>query len=100
MIFTPSKAQTAQKDLTSALICYLSVFWAEGNFWCSPYPYYYESLRIGGLVFAVALFLMGIFLIVSKCFTAFSTQQISESVNDLCAASCSSWRRLSTVLLI
>lgn len=30
----------------------------------------YESLRIGGLVFAVVLFLMGIALIVSKCLTA------------------------------
>lgn len=28
----------------------------------------YESLRIGGLVFAVVLFLLGIALIVSKCF--------------------------------
>lgn len=27
----------------------------------------YESLRIGGLVFAVVLFILGIALIVSKC---------------------------------
>uniref|UniRef100_A0A3Q3VXB2 FXYD domain-containing ion transport regulator n=1 Tax=Mola mola TaxID=94237 RepID=A0A3Q3VXB2_MOLML len=32
----------------------------------------YESLRIGGLVFAVVLFLMGIALIVSKYLTTFS----------------------------
>ncbi|XP_015232391.1 FXYD domain-containing ion transport regulator 6-like isoform X3 [Cyprinodon tularosa] len=32
----------------------------------SPFHYDYESLRIGGLVFAVALFLLGIFLIVSR----------------------------------
>lgn len=35
----------------------------------------YESLRIGGLVFAVVLFLMGIALIVSKCFTALNSVQ-------------------------
>uniref|UniRef100_A0A8C2HY75 FXYD domain-containing ion transport regulator n=1 Tax=Cyprinus carpio TaxID=7962 RepID=A0A8C2HY75_CYPCA len=29
----------------------------------------YESLRIGGMIFAVILFLMGIFLIVSECRT-------------------------------
>ncbi|XP_026107739.1 phospholemman-like isoform X2 [Carassius auratus] len=34
----------------------------------SPFHYDYESLRIGGLIFAVILFLMGIFLIISqKC---------------------------------
>lgn len=32
----------------------------------SAFHYDYESLRIGGLVFAVALFLIGIFLIVSR----------------------------------
>ncbi|WP_348240772.1 hypothetical protein, partial [Salmonella enterica] len=31
-----------------------------------PFHYDYESLRIGGMVFAVILFLMGIFLIVSR----------------------------------
>uniref|UniRef100_A0A8C7YAQ5 FXYD domain-containing ion transport regulator n=1 Tax=Oryzias sinensis TaxID=183150 RepID=A0A8C7YAQ5_9TELE len=32
----------------------------------SAFHYDYESLRIGGMVFAVVLFLLGIFLIVSK----------------------------------
>lgn len=36
----------------------------------------YESLRIGGLVFAVVLFFMGIALIVSKCLTTLSTQRM------------------------
>ena len=36
----------------------------------------YESLRIGGLVFAVVLFLLGIALIVSKWFASVSTQQM------------------------
>uniref|UniRef100_A0A4W6D092 FXYD domain-containing ion transport regulator n=1 Tax=Lates calcarifer TaxID=8187 RepID=A0A4W6D092_LATCA len=42
----------------------------------SAFHYDYESLRIGGLVFAVVLFLLGIFLIVSKCFPALSAQQM------------------------
>nr|XP_019948146.1 PREDICTED: FXYD domain-containing ion transport regulator 6-like isoform X2 [Paralichthys olivaceus]XP_019948147.1 PREDICTED: FXYD domain-containing ion transport regulator 6-like isoform X2 [Paralichthys olivaceus] len=42
----------------------------------SAFHYDYESLRIGGLVFAVVLFLLGIALIVSKCFAAISTQQM------------------------
>ncbi|XP_004077854.1 FXYD domain-containing ion transport regulator 6 [Oryzias latipes] len=32
----------------------------------SAFHYDYESLRIGGMVFAVVLFLLGIFLIVSR----------------------------------
>lgn len=39
----------------------------------------YESLRIGGLVFAVVLFLMGIALIVSKCLTTLSTRQMCNA---------------------
>lgn len=39
----------------------------------------YESLRIGGLVFAVVLFLMGIILIVSKCFTVSAAECVTAS---------------------
>ncbi len=35
----------------------------------------YESLRIGGMIFAVILFLMGIFLIVGECQTLYCSQK-------------------------
>uniref|UniRef100_A0A8D3D893 FXYD domain-containing ion transport regulator n=1 Tax=Scophthalmus maximus TaxID=52904 RepID=A0A8D3D893_SCOMX len=40
----------------------------------------YESLRIGGLVFAVVLFLLGIALIVSKCAAHMLLVQSQHSV--------------------
>ncbi|KAM9309487.1 FXYD domain-containing ion transport regulator 6-like isoform 2-T2 [Pholidichthys leucotaenia] len=44
----------------------------------SDFQYDYESLRIGGLVFAVALFLLGIALIVSrKCTCSKSSPKTS-----------------------
>ncbi|XP_056618100.1 FXYD domain containing ion transport regulator 6 like isoform X2 [Triplophysa dalaica] len=38
----------------------------ETNEYDKPFHYDYESLRIGGMIFAVILFLMGIFLIISR----------------------------------
>ncbi|XP_060777231.1 FXYD domain containing ion transport regulator 6 like isoform X4 [Neoarius graeffei] len=32
----------------------------------SPFHYDYESVRIGGLVFAVVVFLLGIFIVISR----------------------------------
>uniref|UniRef100_A0A8C2CDC5 FXYD domain-containing ion transport regulator n=1 Tax=Cyprinus carpio TaxID=7962 RepID=A0A8C2CDC5_CYPCA len=36
----------------------------------------YESLRIGGMIFAVILFFMGIFLIVGECQTLYCSQKV------------------------
>ncbi|XP_030639190.1 FXYD domain containing ion transport regulator 6 like [Chanos chanos] len=48
----------------------------------SPFHYDYESLRIGGLIFAVALFLMGIFLVLSrKCRCSGRQQQKPVGMN-------------------
>ncbi|XP_064162207.1 FXYD domain-containing ion transport regulator 6-like isoform X1 [Anguilla rostrata] len=42
----------------------------------SPFHYDYESLRIGGLIFAVVLFIMGILLVISrKCRCRFNQQR-------------------------
>ncbi|XP_023658514.1 sodium/potassium-transporting ATPase subunit gamma-like isoform X1 [Paramormyrops kingsleyae] len=38
----------------------------EGKEYDSAFEYDYESLRIGGLIFALVLFLLGIILILSK----------------------------------
>ncbi|XP_062278705.1 FXYD domain-containing ion transport regulator 6-like isoform X2 [Scomber scombrus] len=48
----------------------------------SAFHYDYESLRIGGLVFAVALFLMGIALVVTrKCTCSKSDKSRSQGPN-------------------
>ncbi|XP_053183106.1 FXYD domain-containing ion transport regulator 6-like [Scomber japonicus] len=48
----------------------------------SAFHYDYESLRIGGLVFAVALFLLGIALIVTrKCTCSKSDKSRSQGPN-------------------
>uniref|UniRef100_A0A1A7WE72 FXYD domain-containing ion transport regulator n=1 Tax=Iconisemion striatum TaxID=60296 RepID=A0A1A7WE72_9TELE len=48
----------------------------------NAFHYDYESLRIGGLVFAVILFLLGIFLIVSrKCNCSKSDKSRSRGPN-------------------
>ncbi|CAN9514341.1 unnamed protein product [Ophioblennius macclurei] len=45
----------------------------------SAFHYDYESLRIGGLVFAVALFLMGIALIVTRKCTCSKSSKPEKS---------------------
>ncbi|KAL4657727.1 phospholemman-like isoform X2 [Arapaima gigas] len=76
----------------------------------SPFHYDYESLRIGGLIFAVVLFLMGILLILSrKCRCKFNQNlrtgppdaegramkcEIERKGNEICiSAACSTARR-------
>uniref|UniRef100_A0A7N8YJ16 FXYD domain-containing ion transport regulator n=1 Tax=Mastacembelus armatus TaxID=205130 RepID=A0A7N8YJ16_9TELE len=46
----------------------------------------YESLRIGGLVFAVVLFILGIVLIVSKFITTGLTHKKSKPWVNYCLA--------------
>ncbi|KAM6967505.1 FXYD domain containing ion transport regulator 5 [Aplochiton taeniatus] len=48
----------------------------------SAFHYDYESLRIGGLVFAVVFFLMGIFLIVSRKCTCSKSERPKPRVPD------------------
>uniref|UniRef100_UPI0037E966C2 FXYD domain-containing ion transport regulator 6-like isoform X2 n=1 Tax=Semicossyphus pulcher TaxID=241346 RepID=UPI0037E966C2 len=49
----------------------------------SDFQYDYESLRIGGLVFAVVLFLMGIALIVSRKCTCSKSEKTRSRGPDV-----------------
>uniref|UniRef100_H9GPQ3 FXYD domain-containing ion transport regulator n=1 Tax=Anolis carolinensis TaxID=28377 RepID=H9GPQ3_ANOCA len=62
-----------------------------------PFHYDYKSLRIGGLVFAVVLFLLGILIILSRrCRCKFNQQQRTGEPDEEEGTLRSSIRRLST----
>ncbi|XP_020670451.1 phospholemman [Pogona vitticeps] len=62
-----------------------------------PFHYDYESLRIGGLVFAVVLFLLGILIILSRrCRCKFNQQQRTGEPDEEEGTLRNSIRRLST----
>uniref|UniRef100_A0A8C6Y3E1 FXYD domain-containing ion transport regulator n=1 Tax=Naja naja TaxID=35670 RepID=A0A8C6Y3E1_NAJNA len=62
-----------------------------------PFTYDYYSLRVGGLVFAVVLFLMGILIILSRhCRCKFNQQQRTGEPDEEEGTLRSSIRRLST----
>lgn len=78
--------KASQKAFEFMVFCYFTKlshvtihFWKRYNIFSSISDY--ESLRIGGLVFAVALFLMGIALIVSKCLTTVHSRRVMLSVS-------------------
>ncbi|KAG2471019.1 phospholemman-like isoform X2 [Erpetoichthys calabaricus] len=63
----------------------------------NPFHYDYESLRIGGLIFAVVLFLMGIVLILSrKCRCKFNQQQPTGEPSEEEGTLRASIRRMSS----
>uniref|UniRef100_A0A8D0C6F8 FXYD domain-containing ion transport regulator n=2 Tax=Salvator merianae TaxID=96440 RepID=A0A8D0C6F8_SALMN len=62
-----------------------------------PFHYDYESLRIGGLVFAVVLFLLGILIVLSRhCRCKFNQQQRTGEPDEEEGTLRNSIRRLST----
>ncbi|XP_032083389.1 phospholemman [Thamnophis elegans] len=62
-----------------------------------PFIYDYYSLRVGGLVFAVVLFLMGIIIIFSRhCRCKFNQQQRTGEPDEEEGTLRNSIRRLST----
>ncbi|XP_066494363.1 phospholemman-like [Tiliqua scincoides] len=62
-----------------------------------PFSYDYKTLRIGGLIFAVVLFLLGILIILSRrCRCKFNQQQRTGEPDEEEGTLRSSIRRLST----
>ncbi|XP_054855766.1 phospholemman-like [Eublepharis macularius] len=62
-----------------------------------PFNYDYRSLRIGGLVFAVVLFLLGILIVLSRrCRCKFNQQQRTGEPDEEEGTLRNSIRRLST----
>lgn len=62
-----------------------------------PFHYDYESLRIGGLIFAVVLFLLGILIVLSRrCRCKFNQQQRTGEPDEEEGTLRNSIRRLST----
>ncbi|KAL7875091.1 hypothetical protein SRHO_G00060610 [Serrasalmus rhombeus] len=67
-------ALTGKMDLSLAAAVLCSSFLAPAlastmddvHEYDSPFHYDYESVRIGGLIFAAVLFLMGIFIVISR----------------------------------
>ncbi|KAL8220181.1 UNVERIFIED_CONTAM: Phospholemman [Gekko kuhli] len=62
-----------------------------------PFNYDYQTLRIGGLVFAVVLFLLGILIVLSRrCRCKFNQQQRTGEPDEEEGTLRNSIRRLST----
>ncbi|XP_062995725.1 phospholemman [Elgaria multicarinata webbii] len=62
-----------------------------------PFNYDYTTLRIGGLIFAVVLFLLGILIVLSRrCRCKFNQQQRTGEPDEEEGTLRSSIRRLST----
>ncbi|XP_077193149.1 phospholemman isoform X2 [Paroedura picta] len=62
-----------------------------------PFNYDYKSLRIGGLIFAVVLFLLGILIVLSRrCRCKFNQQQRTGEPDEEEGTLRNSIRRLST----
>ncbi|XP_025048172.1 phospholemman-like [Alligator sinensis] len=83
----------------SLLLCWalLGVACAEEPKERDPFTYDYQSLRIGGLIFAVILFLLGILIIFSRrCRCKFNQQQRTGEPDEEAGTLRSSIRRLST----